>query len=668
MWEEICGKCGTKQSLLSQKRRDEMAAAQSKAEQLLSNFDFDQAVGIATGLGDEPHARLSFLKPWAEDFVARVERIREQQARRAAESLAAALEHEAAHDYSSAVSALDSVPQLLRRATVVGAGETVESALKRVREKQTECQRLRLLIKHRVEQKELVDLDHEIDNLLLLEPANLDAIKLKVRLADRERRIQEQRHAALHARQRDDEIKSARQCAASHAEKLLSECLYKEAAASLENLAPEVMTVELVALREQAIGRHDEACRLKHEIKTALATGDEQKVVAALDAYQSLMPIDQDAEQLRQTLVRSSRYCDRIRHQLIDGKWRRAFEELANIPAAFVPLSEKNRLGLRDAVADARQRSGDAVTASKQRLLETRQIVLSATRIAAIAGWVSCVVWSVLSLLVLQGRASNVGPFGLVSLIGFAAFFASCLWMLMFSVLHWYQGKLSPPVFWILALMASIPFAFNTSSLVGYGIGCVPVVAAAFCRMPSLLDSMFVDFGRRIQQCDAELTLVNLYSQLLSTVAAMPVPTSSGSPFERSDALELLVLMLDALYGDQKCPYTHVSPKIPEKKLQQAVASYATRVRPEEILALFGLGGRGKPDFGVSITADGLFWVSLGEKGHLRFADVREVRLRRYEQAEWLEVNGKFISAKHLAPAIIDIVALCKLGSRIRNS
>ena len=664
MWEEICGRCGTKQSLLSQQRRNEMAAAQSKAETLLGNFDLDQAVGMARSLGNERHARLSFLKSWAEEFVARVERIREQQARRAAELLAEARGYEAAHDYWSAVSALESVPQLLRKATVVGASESVESALKRVREKQTECQRLHTLIKDRVERKELVELDQEIDKLLLLEPANPDVLKLKVRLADRERRIQEQRHAALKARQRDDEMQVARQRAACHAEKLLNECLYKEAAASLANLAPEVMTTELVALREQAIVRHDEACRLKQEIKSALATGDEQTVVAALDSYQSLMPIDPDAKRLRQTLTATSLYCDKVRQLLSDGKWRQAFDDLASVPMVLARMSATHRVALYNAAADARQRNRDAVAAEKQQCLESRRVVVSATRIAAIVGGASCLLWAILSPLLGVALSSSGGSFNSFIWLGTSASFTSFVLMPIVLLTPYLSNKRSGvAVLLIEVLLAGVATSTAGASPLGCLFGCIPVIAVAFYRMPSLLYWLCFDLEDLVKRYHVAVVSIDLHTLLCPAVDVDAKAIPSPTQLSQSDLLALLRAIVDTTH--MPIARIHLYPDIQGEMLQTAIKSYALGVRPEDILLLHENPTWGGRTRGMCVTADELFWQNKCFCPHrIRFLDVRDLKAA---DGSSLLVNEGLVAVRSealsaLLRVITEMAALRKLA------
>ena len=140
--DKVCSECGTKQAEQLEERRKAMSAQQSRAESLLRNYDFDQAVTIAVALRDESDPRLQQLNNWSQQFLEHVETGRKQQQKRIRTLLSETLQHEKAHDFPSGIHALQQVPEILRGTLIPKLSITPEELLKRLRQKQSEVRRL----------------------------------------------------------------------------------------------------------------------------------------------------------------------------------------------------------------------------------------------------------------------------------------------------------------------------------------------------------------------------------------------------------------------------------------------------------------------------------------------------------------------------------------------
>lgn len=125
VWEEVCDHCGTKQSSLIAKWKEEMSATQVEAEELLSNYGFDKALSLATQLKDQSDPRLRQFKPWAELFITKVEAERTKTYEYLSSLMSEASVFEKGFDYQAALEVLEPVHPKLRGLVIVGCNESV---------------------------------------------------------------------------------------------------------------------------------------------------------------------------------------------------------------------------------------------------------------------------------------------------------------------------------------------------------------------------------------------------------------------------------------------------------------------------------------------------------------------------------------------------------------
>jgi hypothetical protein len=252
MWEHICGQCGTKQAPLLEDRRGEMAARQAEAEGLLKDYDFDHAERITASLRDESDPRLKQLVPWATEFVAKIGKAREAQFAQAGVRLAEALKHEASFDYPSSVHALEQVPEILRKRIPNGHADSVQAALDRISEKQTEVERLEAFIKARITSRDLSGLLPEVRKLLQLRPDRADVKKVCSQLEDRQQKL---------IAQRDEAISLARRLLDSHD--------YESVVSALHKVDESVETPDVDYMRSEATARLKRLKTLMQDIRVA---------------------------------------------------------------------------------------------------------------------------------------------------------------------------------------------------------------------------------------------------------------------------------------------------------------------------------------------------------------------------------------------------------------
>ena len=285
-WEEICGQCGTKQDALLTQRRDAMAEAQSKAETLLDDLDFQGAEAAANTLRDEPDLRLRHLVGWANSFLPKIEKSREEQRNRAAMLASEAIRHAQAFDYASAIHALEQVPASLGRMPLPGSGDNVDAALSRLTAKQAECQRLEARIKAAIAGRELAGLMPDVESLLRLRPDRDDVQKIKSQLLER--------HAKL-AAQRDAAITKARQ--------LLTKHEYSNAVAALSGVDRSVISAEFTAVLDQAEGLLRKVQHLRAKIKQAVADKRLDGLLPEVESLLELVPGNAEAVKLQESLI-----------------------------------------------------------------------------------------------------------------------------------------------------------------------------------------------------------------------------------------------------------------------------------------------------------------------------------------------------------------------------
>jgi serine/threonine protein kinase/formylglycine-generating enzyme required for sulfatase activity len=350
VWDEVCGACGAKQAPLVEAKHNEMAAAQAKAEGLLGDFKFDDALAVAATLRDEPHAKLRHLTGWAEEFVRQVESARAEQTRQAVELLTEAGKHVAAFDYLSAIFTIESIPETLRGRPLPGMRETAAAALDHVKKTQAESLRLESLIKERLAARQLDELLPTVERLLSLRPDRDDIHKIRTQLLERSRR---------QSQLRDEAIVAARAALAAH------DC--EAALKAVSRVAASMVTPEVVTLREQSEELLRQMQELGHRIRGAVAAKSLDGLLEAVDEYLVLKPADGEMTTLRQSLVsREEKYTAEIAARLEKARklerrcrFDEALELLERIPASRQSEEVQEELHRVNVLSVQRQRALD---------------------------------------------------------------------------------------------------------------------------------------------------------------------------------------------------------------------------------------------------------------------------------------------------------------------
>jgi len=286
IWEQICGQCGTKQIPLLDERRGEMAARQAEAEGLVKDYDFDQAERLTVLLRDEPDPRLKQLVPWATAFIEKIGKARDAQLAQACERLTEGLKHEASFDYPSAIHTLQQVPGILRSSALGEHGDSVQSALDRVSEKQAEVSRLERLVKQRIASRELSGLLQDVETLRNLRPDRTDVRKLCAQLEERQQKL---------VAQRDEAVAIAR----SH----LDSKDYESVLAALRKVDGSVETPEVWSIRSVAADSFERLQTLLKEIGAAVAGKHLDGLLGKVETALDLKPNHGELAKLRERLL-----------------------------------------------------------------------------------------------------------------------------------------------------------------------------------------------------------------------------------------------------------------------------------------------------------------------------------------------------------------------------
>jgi formylglycine-generating enzyme required for sulfatase activity len=300
VWDEVCGACGAKQAPLVEAKHNEMAAAQAKAEGLLGDFKFDDALAVAAALRDEPHAKLRHLTGWAEEFVRQVESTRAEQTRQAVELLTEAGKHEAAYDYLAAVFTLEAIPDSLRSSTLPDAQESVAKALERLQARQKESRSLEAKVKALLAAKAVDDLLPVVQRLLQIQPNRADIQKLRAQLEDRNEKL---------IAARDEAIRDAQSRLAAYD--------YEDAEHVLRRIKGWTRNETVDRLQAEASRLLAETRGLAEDIGRAVAAKQLDGLLATVEKYLKLKPADDEVRNLRQSLVeREEKYAAEVARRL----------------------------------------------------------------------------------------------------------------------------------------------------------------------------------------------------------------------------------------------------------------------------------------------------------------------------------------------------------------
>ena len=286
VWEEVCGNCGSKQRQLVDAQRQAKDAAKIEAEAALERGDFRSAQEIATTLAAENDPRLRQLVTWATEFLGTTEQEYARQREHLAQLLVEAQQHEAAHDYPSAIKTLEQVAEPLRGDLLAGSPESAAEALARVRKKQAEAQTLEQQIRTRVSNRELQNLLPAVEHLLRLLPHRADVLKLKGQLIDRDEKLQQVKEESL-----------------SEARQAFTAQDYLRCLAALDRIDRSAEDGETGRLREDARTADERVRELDLQITQRLATKQYDGLLEMVEAYLALQREDTERQQLRTQLL-----------------------------------------------------------------------------------------------------------------------------------------------------------------------------------------------------------------------------------------------------------------------------------------------------------------------------------------------------------------------------
>jgi len=186
VWEQFCGECGGNQKELISALREEIDAKRERADSLVSELAFDEALEIAGEIAANQDTRLQHLKEWSGTFIEEATAEKERQRQHAADRDLEAIKHREAYDYRSAIHAIETIPVAMRT-------EDISSRLKQLQSDHEESDELLSQIRTRLKDKELDGLLDLVNRAVELRGDREDLQKLQVKLLDRAEKLARER-------------------------------------------------------------------------------------------------------------------------------------------------------------------------------------------------------------------------------------------------------------------------------------------------------------------------------------------------------------------------------------------------------------------------------------------------------------------------------------------
>ena len=253
IWNKACGDCGAQQTPLVEKKMSDFKEMHDQAENLLAHFEFEEAMEKAEVVVGETDSRLQQFAIWGEEFLARLESLRTSEHTRLEVLLREAQTHEEACDYKSGLQVLGQVAPSLKQAVVSGSDDTVDKLTTRLTDKRARFKELEVLIRERVDKRELGGLLPLVNEFRMLKPGRSDAKKL---------------HAQLE--KRESQIDTRYQQLISKAQQHMRQLQFDEAVQVLGTIAPEYQTSTIVAINQQAMAESRNRAPLPNTIGMTL--------------------------------------------------------------------------------------------------------------------------------------------------------------------------------------------------------------------------------------------------------------------------------------------------------------------------------------------------------------------------------------------------------------
>ena len=256
-WEVVCGSCGNKQGPLIEEAKGALQAKRDEAEVFLNELKFDDALKVASVIGEQDDLRLQQFASWHKEFSVRLESLHTLTQTRLEELIGEATTHEQAYDYEAGLQTLDQIDPTLIQIIVNGSKDTAENIKERLTTKQSRLKQLESLVRERVTQRNLSGLLRMVNELLKLKPNRPQVRKLRTQLEERDAGLLEIRANAY--------IKATKE---------LDGQQYADAVATLNTVSEEVYDAQLLRLKSKAIAAFNHLNNLRDRI-TAAVNNDE---------------------------------------------------------------------------------------------------------------------------------------------------------------------------------------------------------------------------------------------------------------------------------------------------------------------------------------------------------------------------------------------------------
>lgn len=192
LWEDICGNCGGNQPDLVATYRLTLDRKREQAKALREQYNFIKAIELAQQIAGVVDSRLQYLTEWAKDFISDTHHEWTRQQRSASQRFSEAKSHHVTFDYSSAIQAMESIPEAMRT-TDMG------SLLQTIRSDRDEAHRLEKLITEGVKRGRLDGLLKAVNRAIVLLGSREDLFRLQKQLTERDTKLLQPRHTTTSA-------------------------------------------------------------------------------------------------------------------------------------------------------------------------------------------------------------------------------------------------------------------------------------------------------------------------------------------------------------------------------------------------------------------------------------------------------------------------------------
>jgi formylglycine-generating enzyme required for sulfatase activity len=275
VWDDVCGDCGCVQPEAIETVLEEIAERKQKAEEMLSQYAFDEANTIGQEIAKTDHPLLVSEAQWAIDFCTHVNELRILLEQQIDAVLVTAKEREASGNFKGAIAAIDDIPFQLFGRLVAGDNISIREYRTQLSNKRNRSRELESAIEKEQGSQSLYPMLELVSEFASLRPDRRDVQEAK---------------GLLVARRAELELVNKRnlEIAKTHAQHFEFELAF-EAASKID---PRLVTEPENETRKQIIQTAKEAVELKVSILESIESKKYDSLLDRVERYLSIKPHD----------------------------------------------------------------------------------------------------------------------------------------------------------------------------------------------------------------------------------------------------------------------------------------------------------------------------------------------------------------------------------------